>query len=216
VIALIEDWAGHRLMFQTLLPIFFELIPTLPPEFLVDREAMSPVLSKDAIIKTAPHAWSQALISLDRLDGQLRDRPFLLGNAFSLADAACFFPLWLCKSDSPTKLFAPVTARSALAAWFARIEGFGPGNVQPMTTAEAFAIARESQPTDVAGGELAKVEGIALGAVVTITADDDGVEESRGTVVRLAANEITIRRQDPTVGEIAVHFPRSGSRIKKQ
>ena len=203
-------------MFQTLLPIFFELIPSLPPEFLVDREAMSPTLSKAAIIKTAPHAWSQALISVDHLDGQLRDRPFLLGNAFSLADAACFFPLWLCKSDSPTKLFAAVTARPALAAWFTRIEDFGPGNMQPMTATEALAIARESKPTDIAGGELTKVDGVALGDTVAITADDYGVEESRGTVVRLAADEIVIQRQDPTVGEVAVHFPRAGYHIEKQ
>lgn len=175
---------------------------------------MSPTLSKDAIVKAAPHALSQALISLDRLDGQLRDRPFLLGNTFSLADAACFYPVWLLKNSD--KLFAAVTARPALAAWFARIEGFGPGNVQPMAAAEALAIARESEPTDVAGGERATVEGLALGDMVTITADDYGVEESRGTVVRLASDEITIRRQDPALGAIAVHFPRAGYRIEKQ
>jgi glutathione S-transferase len=214
VIALIEEWANHRLMFQVLLPTFIEILPALPPEFLVDRAAMSPGLSKDAIINGAPHALSQALISLDHLDGQLRDRPFLLGNMFSLADAACFYPIWLFK-NSP-KLFATVIARPALATWFARIEGFGPGNVQPMTAAEALAIARESKPMDVTVGELTKVEGLALGDVVAVTADDYGVEESRGTVVRLATNEITIRRQDPTVGEVAVHFPRSGYRIEKQ
>jgi hypothetical protein len=41
---------------------------------------------------------------------------------------------------------------------------------------EALAIAREPEPTDVAGGELAKVEGLALGDNVVITADDYGVE----------------------------------------
>jgi glutathione S-transferase len=96
VIALIEEWAGQRLMFQTLLPVFFELLPTIPPEFLDDRAAMSPGLSTEVIVKNAPHAWSQALASFDRLESQLHDRRFLLGNAFSLADAACFFPLWLC------------------------------------------------------------------------------------------------------------------------
>jgi hypothetical protein len=32
-------------------------------------------------------------------------------------------------------------------------------------------------------------------------------------VSRLTADEITIRRQDRALGEIAVHFPRSGYRI---
>jgi glutathione S-transferase len=213
-IALLEEWANHRLMFQVLLPTFVEILPALPPEFLVDRAAMSPSLSKDAVLAGAPHAMSQAMISFDHLDRQLRQRPFMLGDAFTLADAACFYPIWLFK-NSP-KLFATVTERPALAAWFARIEGFGPGKTQPMTGAEALAIARDSQPTDVTGGELTKAEGIALGDTVAITADDYGVEESHGTVVRMAANEVVIRRRDLTVGEIAVHFPRSGYRMAKQ
>jgi glutathione S-transferase len=187
VIALIEEWAGRQLMFQTLIPTFFELIPNFPPEFLVDRAGMSPSLSKEEITKTEPHARSQARISMDHLDGQLRERPFLLGNSFTLADAACFFPLWLPK-NSGVSLFAEVSARPALAAWFGRIEGFGPGKVQPMTAAEALAIARDAKPTDIAGGDLKTVDGISLGETVAITADDYGVEHSEGTVVRLATN----------------------------
>ena len=37
-----------------------------------------------------------------------------------------------------------------------------------------------------------------------------------GAIVRLAADEITIRRQDPALGVIVVHFPRAGYRIVKQ
>jgi len=211
VAGLIEEWADNQFGFQIIPAVIVEMLPVLPPGILIDRAAMSPTLSKDALVKAAPHGLSQALISLDRLDGQLRDRPFLLGDMFSIADAACFRSIWFMKQS--VKLFAAVTLRPALAAWFARIEGFGPGKVQPMTTAEALAIARESEPTDVAGGELMKVDGLALGDTVAITADDYGIEESRGTVVRLAADEITIRRQDSAMGEVAVHFPRAGYRI---
>lgn len=214
VVALIEEWADHQLDLQIIVPVIVEMLPMLPPEILIDRAAMSPNFSRAAFVKAAPHALSQALIALDRLESQLRDRPFLLGNTFSLADAACFRPIWFMKQSA--KLFAEVTARSALAAWFARIEDFGPSNVQPMTGAEALAIARESKPADIIGGELTKVDGVALGDTVAITADDYGIEESRGTVVRLAVDEITIQRRDPTVGEVAVHFPRSGYRIEKQ
>jgi hypothetical protein len=35
---------------------------------------------------------------------------------------------------------------------------------------------------------------------------------TQGTVVQATADEITIRREDPALGEIAVHFPRSGYR----
>ncbi|KYF58076.1 hypothetical protein BE08_43900 [Sorangium cellulosum] len=212
--AMIEDWADHRFMQQIVPPMVVELFPVLPPGILEDRAAMTPALSKEAIFGAAPHALSQARRSLDRLASQLRDRPFLLGDAFSIADAACFHPVWFMKHSA--RLFAEVEARPALAAWLARIEGFGPGDVRPMTPAEALAIARASEPADVAGGQSAGGEELRPGDAVTIKADDYGPEESRGVIVRLSADEITIRRSDPALGEIAVHFPRAGYRINKQ
>ncbi|AUX24640.1 glutathione S-transferase [Sorangium cellulosum] len=209
----IEDWADHRLMPQAVPPVVVERLQDLPPGILVDRAAMSPALSEDAMRRAAPHALSQALLSLDRLDAQLRDRPFLLGDAFSIADAACFHPVWFLKHSA--RHFAAVEARPALAAWFKRIEGFGPGDVRPMSAAEALAIARASEPEDVAGGEIVEGEGGSPGDAVTIAADDYGPEETRGVVVRLSADEIVIRRRDPAVGEIAVHFPREGYRVSK-
>ncbi|WP_437950371.1 glutathione S-transferase family protein [Sorangium sp. So ce296] len=211
---LIEDWADHRLTSQIVPPVVVDLFPALPPGILADRAAMSPALSKEAIFAAAPHALSQALLSLDRLDGQLRDRPFLLGDAFSIADAACFHPVWFMKQSA--RLFAAVEARPALAAWLARIEAFGPGEARPMSAAEALAIARASEPADIAGGETATGEGLRPGASVAIAADDHGPEESRGVVVRSSAAEITILRHDPEVGEIALHFPRAGYRIKER
>lgn len=214
VAGIIQDWADRRLAPQIIPPMVVEMLPVLPPDLLPDRAAMTPALSKDALVKAAPHALDEARLSLDRLNGQLRRRPFLLGDAFSIADAACYHPIWFMKPSE--RLFAEVTARPALAAWFARIEAFGPGDVRPMTAAEALEIARASTPEDVAGGEPAAAGGIAPGDTVAITADDYGLEESCGTVVRLLTNEITIRREDPALGEIAVHFPRAGYRVEKR
>ncbi|WP_437686210.1 glutathione S-transferase family protein [Sorangium sp. So ce176] len=211
--AMIEDWADHRFMAQVVPPMVVELFPVLPPGILKDRAAMSPALSKEAIFGAAPHALSQARLSFDRLEGQLRERPFLLGDAFSIADAACFHPVWFLKQSA--RLFAEIEARPALAAWFARIEGFGPGDARPMTPAEALAIARASEPADVAGGEVTGAEELRPGDAVTIAADDHGPEESRGVVARISASEITVRRRDAAVGEIALHFPRAGYRIRK-
>ncbi|WP_437303442.1 glutathione S-transferase family protein [Sorangium sp. So ce388] len=214
VAALVEDWADHRFMSQVVPPVVVELLPVLPPGILIDRAAMSPAMSEDVVRRAAPHALGQARLSLDRLESQLHGRPFLLGDAFSIADAACFHPVWFLKRSA--RLSAEIEARPALAAWFARVEGFGPGDVRPMTAAEALAIARASEPADVAGGESAAGEELRPGDAVTITADDYGPEESRGVVVRLSASEITVRRRDPAVGEIALHFPRAGYRIRKQ
>ncbi len=213
LIGIIEAWAAQVLMFQALSPTFVELMPYLPPEFLVDRAAMSPRLSKDAIVSGAPHALDQAGMSLDYLDAQLRARPYLLGQTFSLADACCFFPLWLFK-NSPV-LFAHIEARPSVAAWFARIEAFGPGEVVPMDAPEALAIARDAEPATLSDAGGIRVNDIGVGDEVAVTADDYGDEESCGTVTRLTAQVISIRRTDPALGNLAVHFPRAGYRLRK-
>lgn len=214
VASLLEDWADRRFAFELVGSVILDMLPDLPPGALDDRAKMSPAFSEQAIRASAPHAMSQALVSLDRLEAQLRSRRFLLGDAFTIADAACFHPIWFLRHSE--RLFAAVTARPNLAAWFARIQGFGPGRGEPMAPAEALAVARTFDPTDVNGAERATDSRITLGEPVVVTADDYGTEACRGTAVRVTAEEVTLRRHDPALGEIAVHFPRIGYRIAKQ
>jgi glutathione S-transferase len=213
VATLVEDWADHRFAGQIMPSVVLELLPHLPPDILVDRAAMSPLMNRDVLAQIAPHTMRQAHVSLDRLNMQLRDRPFLLGERFSIADASCFHPIWFLKGSAG--LFATVGERAALAAWFARIEGFGPGDVRPMTSTDALHVARVSEPMDVSGGERTTAGGLAPGDAVAIVADDYGREATLGTVARVTDEEITIRRTDPTLGDIAVHFPRAGYRIER-
>jgi glutathione S-transferase len=209
----LEDWADHRFVSLITPAAIVEMLPNLPPGILEDRAAMSPLLSRENLIARAPHAWSQALLAMDRLNEQLRERAFLLGDRFSVADAACYHPIWFMK-HAP-KLFKELEARPALAAWYARIKAFGPGNVQPMSPAEALEIARAAEPVDIEGNSI-DVSGLASGDAVGITADDYGRETVFGMVVRLTADEITVRREDPKLGALAVHFPRAGYRVAKQ
>jgi glutathione S-transferase len=41
-------------------------------------------------------------------------------------------------------------------------------------------------------------------------ADDYGRDPIVGAIVRASAQEIAIRRSDPRVGDVVVHFPRAG------
>ncbi|MCW5889271.1 MAG: glutathione S-transferase family protein [bacterium] len=199
--ALLEDWGDRRLVPQVVAPVIVSIMPMLPPGFLEDRASMSPGLGERVWRATAPSGRRQAVFSFDRLDDMLRERPFLLGDAFTLADAACFHPVWFARQDPA--LAEAISERRALAAWFARIEAFGPGQVRAMTPAEALAIAREAAPADGDGPEVA------------VYADDYGTEATRGRLVRRTDDAITLRRTDPIVGDVAVHFPRAGYRIEK-
>ena len=209
--ALVEEWADHRFTSQVVPSVIVEMMPGLPPGILDDRAAMSPMLSHDALTAMAPHTMSQALLSFDLLERMLRGRPFLLGDAFSLADAACYHPLWFLRKSE--RFDAALATRPALAAWVERIDALGPGDFRPMSAREALAIAREAEPVDVGGHVGDTASGFTPGAPITIVPDDIGREEVHGTIARVTADEITIRRHEPALGEIAVHFPRSGYRL---
>jgi glutathione S-transferase len=208
--ALLEDWADHRFFMQAVPPVLVDLLPALPPEFLHDRSAMSPGFSQPVIEAAAPHALAQTLQSLDRLEEQLRTTPFLLGDQFSLADAACFHCVWFLK-NSP-RVFAAVQARAGVAGWVRRIEEFAADTTQLMTTADALAIATAATPQDVSEGCVADPE-LKAGQTVTVIADDYGKESTTGRLVQLSAQAITVLRADPQVGEVAVHYPRAGYRV---
>jgi hypothetical protein len=48
------------------------------------------------------------------------------------------------------------------------------------------------------------------GQRVTVTPDDTGRDPVVGELVASGVDEIAIRRNDPAVGEVCVHFPRAG------
>ena len=210
-IALLEDWADHRLFMQVVPPVVARLADALPAGFFADREAMTPAFTRGALLAAAPHALAQAEVSLDRLDAQLQHSPFVLGSQFTIADAACFHCVWFLQHGGDT--FDLVRGRKALHAWFERIAGFGSGKVTTMATEEALAVARAARPSDIAGGCSAD-SGFSPGQRVSIVPDDYGREETVGAVVRANREEVVVVREDPDLGEVAVHYPRAGYTFK--
>jgi glutathione S-transferase len=210
--ATIEDWADHRFFMQIVPPVVVELLPELPPEFISDRAAMSSGFTKDALVSAAPQALEQTRQSLEMLNLALAHQPYLLGAEFSIADAACFHCAWFLK-NSP-RIFEEITKRPNLAAWFARIEAFNGGIRRELSTAAALEIARNARPADIDGGCVPD-ERLKAGDLVSIGPDDYGKERTIGRIVRLKANEIVVVRNDPAVGEVAIHYPRAGYQIEK-
>lgn len=215
----IEDWADHRFMWQALKPGFVEFSEYLPPGIMDDRAKMAPELTKENFFRDAPHALSQALQSLRLLDGMLAGKLFLLGDKFSLADAACYYIVYF-MSNSP-KVFEPTMVRfPALHAWFERIRAFGPSMPHEMTPQQALDVARRSEPADLQGG-IGDIEGVALaesfriGERIGVLPDDYGQEQVCGTLARVTPDEIAVLREDPDLGRIAVHFPRIGYRLTR-
>src|SRR5262249_38090287 len=145
------------------------------------------------------------------LGSQLADgRPFLLGRAFSLADAACFHPLWFLRvAPSASTLLAPFPR---VRDWIERMDALGAGNVQPLAPADRLAAAAAAAA--LAGvAEPGEPNGLSAGERVAVVPDDYGFDPVAGTVAAASANEIAIRRTADGLGEVVVHFPRVGFRV---
>jgi hypothetical protein len=55
--------------------------------------------------------------------------------------------------------------------------------------------------------------GLAAGTKVTVTADDYAFDPVAGTLAAATADDVAIRRSDPALGAMVVHFPRFGFRV---
>jgi glutathione S-transferase len=207
----INLWADRRFFFSTTPVIFEKLAPMLPAAFIEDRRKMMTGAGFVELGSNAADARNQVRAFLDMLDRSLQRQRFLLGDSFSLADAACFHPVWFLRAE-PTS-FALAQKHRALMQWFERIDGMGYGDVTPMNPDEALEIARTSIPEAREAFDQDDPNALKPGARVSIAADDYGFEPVAGSVVASTLYEIAIRREDPRLGAIVNHFPKVGFRI---
>ncbi len=210
---IVSQWADHWLFMATVPLAVTKLLDVLPPEFMKDREAMSPGFTVKALEAALPDARNRLAVALAWLDSQLSTRPFLLGDSFSVADAACFHTLWFLRGNPES--FAAVERRAAVKRWFDRVAEMGNGAVSPLDADEAIAIARRTRPATPERTDDLDPAGLRPGDPVTVRADDYGMETVFGTAVVVTVDEIALRREDPAAGEVVVHFPRAGYRAVK-
>ena len=207
----INIFADRRMFWSTTPVIFEKLAAVVPKEFIEDRSKMMQGADFGAIPAQAPDARNQLRAYLDMMDRQLERTTYMLGESFSLADAALYHPVWFLQSE-PTS-FALVEKCPNLMRWFKRIDAMGHGTMKGMDPDEALKIARESTPAK--GGEEDRDDpnGLKLGTKVAVTADDYGFDPVVGNVVSSTVYEIAVERDDPALGKIVNHFPKVGFRI---
>jgi glutathione S-transferase len=94
-----------------------------------------------------------------------------------------------------------------------RVDALGVGERSDMTRAEALAVARDATPAPGTGVAPHEPNGLTAGARVTVTPDDYGFDPVAGELVTAGVHEVAVRRHDPAVGDVVVHFPRIGFRV---
>ena len=187
----------------------------LPQAVIDDRKAFFNFMDFDRLEADLGHLTTQLRAQADLVDQQLADgRAFLLGDEPSLADIHAYFPLWMTRANvaSAASLLAPFRH---LAPWEARVRAIGHGTRSEATAAGAHAASRAAAPAPPRGVDPADALGLAGGERVVVTPEDYGRVPVEGELVTLERHEVAVRRSDPRVGTVVVHFPRLGYRVER-
>jgi glutathione S-transferase len=204
-------WADRQLFTVAAGVVLSEIGQALPPEFREDREKLVPGLKFDALPAQAPFAREQLRVMLGALAAQLGSNAFVLGDRFSLADAACYHVCWFARA-APAGA-AIVDSFPSLVDWMGRVAALGPLKSTPLAAAEALEIAKRAEPARANGAGPADPSGLKPGDRVTAMPDDYGFDPVAGELAALDPFDVAIRRRDPALGDVTVHFPRAGYRV---
>jgi len=205
-------WWAEKTMFLPAVSIAFAKRPeVLPKGFLEDRAKFSgrnidPVVMLAAV----PNQLDQLRAHFDWLDQTLADgRSFLQGRAVGLSDLAAYHPIWYLRQNFGSAA-APLDGFPRLLSWAERVAAIGHGRRSQMTSEQALDVARTATSIAKASTDAKDPAGRKPGQVVSVTPDDTGRDPVIGELVTSGIDEIVIRRRDPAIGEVCVHFPRAG------
>ena len=204
---LIADWADYRLFSHAAGPSIFEIGNLVPKDFVADRAAMQ---RPEVLAAALPvdHVKAQFVLDLQMINRQLEGTPFMLGERFTLADAATFHVLnFACNAPS---LAEEVNKHTAIANWLQAIRDMGEGQRSDMEPAEALNIARDATPDYTPPADAIADEALPVGQVIAIKPNDYGQEETVGEIVWATAEALAVKRSDEKVGDVLVHYPRLG------
>lgn len=183
----------------------------LPPGFIEDRSKLvGRELDPQRLKAAIPQLVEQMRPALAWFEDMLEDgRPFLMGQHPTVVDCSLYCPCWFLAGSVGTSA-APLAELPRIRAWLQRMAKIGHGQPSEMSPQEALAVAKAVLPELEPRADAHDPFGRKPGIQVQVAPDDIGRDPVVGQLVASSAEEIVIRRLDPQVGEVAVHFPRAG------
>lgn len=158
-----------------------------------------------------PIAEAHWHLHLRRLDQQLKRRSFLMSEQPTIVDFSTYHCLWFVNNNEALQdLFVHY---EHVSQWMQRMQAFGQGDMTEISGEAALKIAAQAkvQTGPKQGVEL--LQGLKPGDAVTVMPIDYGFQPTTGTLLVNSLEEIVVKREDPKVGEVAVHFPRMGFQV---
>jgi glutathione S-transferase len=203
-------WVDKSLFWNALGVLADTLGPRIPSDFVAERKGFGFSLGPEDVKPYLHRHLQQGAAHLGWLTDMLSDgRPFLLGDAVSVADLAAYSTFWVLSTQGGEEAVRRLPY-DGLRAWASRVAALGHGTPTEMSADEALKIAGETRPeTPLAIGD-DDPSGLKVGSIVVVRADDTGRDAVRGQLLAADAQEIVIRSEHPAVGEVNIHFPRAG------
>lgn len=212
----VSRWTDERLLDTAVSVVLGAQADRLPQEFAADRGRLyfGPDYDLQARARALPHYLAQFRAQLQWVDQRLASgRAFMLGEQPGLPDALVYYIVWFLRGrfDRGPDLLREF---DALLAWEQRVAQIGHGTSRALGAQEALTIARDAVPGSSGTVDERDPQNLRSGMRVQIAPDTDGGDPGvEGTVVHTSAQTICIRREDPQVGQVNVHFPRVGYRV---
>lgn len=196
---------AHNLQPSGVAALFANTPPGAAQAFADDRSAMSA-----GAPRLRPQDAAAAYRSyLRRIAHMVEEHDYLFGADPCLADFAAYHPLWFTRACVPS-MAGILEATPAVTEWMERMAAIGHGRPAKLSAHDAIAVAASTEPLPLLGEAFQDEHGIALGTPVTVAAESFGTEPTAGVLVAATRTRYTLRRQDPRVGTVHVHFPRVG------
>jgi len=218
---MVGQWTDRTFFLSTVNLVFGSLGDKVPQEFIADRTKLRGApFDVKAMTAALPHHRDQVRSHIDMVEAQLGgragdgERSWLLG-AFSLADVSAYMNVWymrtnLANTDEFLKEFPRVLA------WERRVRELGHGTRSDIPAQQALDIARQASATTRPQADAGDPTGRKVGDRVAVVADEAVRTAVSGEIVSLSAQHVAIRRHDEKVGDVVVHFPRSGYQVIAQ
>jgi glutathione S-transferase len=183
-------WADRVLFMPAVAVVFADIGHMVPAAFIEDRSRMMPGRDFSEVPRQAPAAREQIRALVATLDAQLADgRPYLLGRTFSLADAACFHPLWFFgwRVGRPSRAVRPRPPDGPWTPW---------DRATRSRSSRRRRWRSRGRPSPPRRGRPGEPNGLPP-ATRSRSPRRLRLHPVRGTIVAASAHEIAIRRTDP-------------------
>lgn len=213
----LSPWAEGQMFWPLALYITGLNADTFPAHFHQDRARLrnKPPPDIERVKASAKKNLAQfrpQFLSLnDLLSG---DQPYILGDRPGLADIIYYQAPWFLKTIGGASDL--IGQQPNTCAWIERVKSIGHGTATEIEPSQALDCALNATPTEVSSSaDYQSPEGVELGDEVTVTPLDENSPAS-GTLIYLDDYRVALRCNHQRAGQIHVHFPRIGYRVRRK